>query len=598
MLRFKLFSLYRLLIIAFLVMVQMNLNAQDDCSISALKKQIIDTDVYSEVKKEAIEKLYDCSRNLPNDTTQINVLLFLASQSEKNDFFIETIKYCTKGLLLVDQNKCASEYIELHSIIANVFTKMGIYEEALSHREKEISLLENQPKTNFIKEHIYNASRAIGLIKMNAYNDKSAYSYLSKSYNIALELKNKYLKVQSLDDFVAYYYLIENDIPKVNNEAIKAISLIEDETSDKFIKLKSLLYKHTVPTGANDKKAKEWMFKALELSKNEKNYKSLCQLYFITGLKLNALNEPALALMYLDSSEQIYNKYNHTFKFNNPIQNESILPHTYIQKAKAYASLGMTDSAKMVLQQTTLLLENFSSGQLSEKVFGLNSNYMLEQINLELEAERYEKQIKDEELLKLKTKQQMQWYRNVLIILCSLFIIAITWFVYYKKRKQHQQQQEIKEYQNHILELENKHQEEVITNSLFRLDRKDDFFKEILDKINTLKGEENREIIQKLKLLIRNEIDIDESHSDIENYMKEVGTDFIVKLNEIHPGLTNNEIELAVLLRMNIDTHQIAIIRNVEKDSVKKARTRLRNKLNLTPDIDTYEYLKNINTNN
>lgn len=57
--------------------------------------------------------------------------------------------------------------------------------------------------------------------------------------------------------------------------------------------------------------------------------------------------------------------------------------------------------------------------------------------------------------------------------------------------------------------------------------------------------------------------------------------EFISNILEVHPDLTPAEIKLCALLRLNLDTKEIASILNQTFDSIRVSRTRLRKKLNL-----------------
>ena len=73
----------------------------------------------------------------------------------------------------------------------------------------------------------------------------------------------------------------------------------------------------------------------------------------------------------------------------------------------------------------------------------------------------------------------------------------------------------------------------------------------------------------------------------IENY----NYDFIQALTAKHSNLTNSEIKLSSLIRMNMDTKSIATILHQTYDSVRVSRTRLRKKLKLSKDDTLISYL-------
>ncbi len=80
----------------------------------------------------------------------------------------------------------------------------------------------------------------------------------------------------------------------------------------------------------------------------------------------------------------------------------------------------------------------------------------------------------------------------------------------------------------------------------------------------------------------------------IETKFKETHTLFIAHLIKRFPGLTENELKLAVLFTMGLSTRDISAITFVSYEGIRKARTRLRNALRIEPDTDLEEFLKAI----
>ena len=67
--------------------------------------------------------------------------------------------------------------------------------------------------------------------------------------------------------------------------------------------------------------------------------------------------------------------------------------------------------------------------------------------------------------------------------------------------------------------------------------------------------------------------------------------EFIKNILKVHPNLTPAEIKLCALLRLNLDTKEIASIINISHDSIRTSRTRLRKKINLKANNKLVSYL-------
>jgi len=81
--------------------------------------------------------------------------------------------------------------------------------------------------------------------------------------------------------------------------------------------------------------------------------------------------------------------------------------------------------------------------------------------------------------------------------------------------------------------------------------------------------------------------------------------DFRIRFEQVHPDFMKNllvksddlsptEQKLAILLRLNLSTKEIADILSIQAESVKTARSRLRKKLNINQDINIINYLSKI----
>jgi len=86
-------------------------------------------------------------------------------------------------------------------------------------------------------------------------------------------------------------------------------------------------------------------------------------------------------------------------------------------------------------------------------------------------------------------------------------------------------------------------------------------------------------------------------YSDLNHFnenVEKVNHSFRAKLKDSHPSLTPNEIHLASLLLLKLNTKEIATIKNVSPNSVKVLRYRLRKKLNLETSTNLSEFLNHL----
>jgi hypothetical protein len=83
--------------------------------------------------------------------------------------------------------------------------------------------------------------------------------------------------------------------------------------------------------------------------------------------------------------------------------------------------------------------------------------------------------------------------------------------------------------------------------------------------------------------------------NDLDNLIQSINEGYVKKLCERFPSLTSSELMLAIYIRMNLSTKQIADMKGVGTNSVDVARSRLRKKMGLTgSNIDLTNYLNRL----
>ncbi len=80
----------------------------------------------------------------------------------------------------------------------------------------------------------------------------------------------------------------------------------------------------------------------------------------------------------------------------------------------------------------------------------------------------------------------------------------------------------------------------------------------------------------------------------IENKFLDGRSDFKKELVERYPGLTEHDLMLSLLYSLDLSNKEISEITFISYEGIRKARTRLRKKLELESHIDLTEFLKNI----
>ena len=119
---------------------------------------------------------------------------------------------------------------------------------------------------------------------------------------------------------------------------------------------------------------------------------------------------------------------------------------------------------------------------------------------------------------------------------------------------------------------------------------------EIIKVAAMLKGEGVRESKQQLILInskIDSNIQSDEVLKRIEEQFDLIHNNFMKRLHEKHPELSNNERMMCAYLKMNLSTKEIAPLLNLSVRGVETIRYRLRKKFGLEREDNLTDYLEN-----
>jgi DNA-binding CsgD family transcriptional regulator len=186
-------------------------------------------------------------------------------------------------------------------------------------------------------------------------------------------------------------------------------------------------------------------------------------------------------------------------------------------------------------------------------------------------------------LVLAKTKDKVQEFKIIALIL--LLIALIIAFIFIKSRQK--KSQAIQLLQKELLESELKNKKTDLNNVVTNLTYKRKFIDEIQNKLKNLQTEPEESLQKNLTLLIREfntYKSADKNTEVLQSDIDKVNLSFFKKLTEKYPLLTANEKEMCGLFALNLSTKDIAIVRNITPNAVKKARQRIRRKLPISTE--------------
>lgn len=325
-------------------------------------------------------------------------------------------------------------------------------------------------------------------------------------------------------------------------------------------------------------------------------YKEALELAKSAGLSAQqAYSESMLAALYL-SNEQIDEAMAYALSAENYYKStdydmESVALLEII--SNIYKAKGDNRKALNYLQEFQQLNDSFNSAEKAKALFDLEQKYLKE-----LET-------KDKVLLKAKLRSTRAVFG--IVILLVLFGFVMLWQYIRRQAGLQRAQQQINQHkealfkqkiktqtaENEKLEVELAKSKRELMTAALKIAEKNDFidqlrsqFKEIVidrqqggkDPLSNLKLEQSRE----------------KDWTEFLNMFSQLNPTFFGKLKEINRELSSSDLKLCSLMKLNLDSKQIASILHISDAGVKKARYRLRKKLGLNEKLNLSDYLLQI----
>ena len=160
---------------------------------------------------------------------------------------------------------------------------------------------------------------------------------------------------------------------------------------------------------------------------------------------------------------------------------------------------------------------------------------------------------------------------------------------------------EIASLKSESLEQDIKHKSSELSNITMNVIRKNEILLDISSKLDRMYGrietDEKTEAalrreIDKLQLLIRENISHDDDWKRFNRNFDIVYADFTKRLAETYPDLTVSELRLCCYLKMGLSSKEIAPLLNISSKSVEMNRYRLRKKMGLERETNLQSHLQ------
>ena len=451
-----------------------------------------------------------------------------------------------------------------YELLGSIHQEMGNYRIALKESLNALKFFEE------IKDTLRQADALmqIGALERNLENFESAITHTKKAYDIYGKYDDKQYKSYAANGIGdSYLYL---DKPKEALRYFEEALKLSREIKNMDIEGSSLinLGMANMAFGQNNE-AMEYFDKGLAIHE-ELGYKKA-----ITK-DLNGLAE---AQIRANNLKMALDNLKRSISIATEIGAKDNLSKAYSLRYTINKSLGNLEAA---------LADHEMFKAVNDTLFNTTKSRQIEELRTIYETEKKEQQIalQENEIVLLEEKQRAAALQNTLLIGGIIALVSLFGLLYYGIRQKMKRNQLEKEKVDAELAFKKK---ELTTHAL-NLARKNETLENLKSKAQELKKKENTGTgYNQLIRSINFDLQDDNNWENFSRYFEEVHKDFNSNIKTKYPKITSNELRLLALLKMNLSSKEIANILNISAEGIKKARYRLRKKLDLTTEESLQE---------
>ena len=230
---------------------------------------------------------------------------------------------------------------------------------------------------------------------------------------------------------------------------------------------------------------------------------------------------------------------------------------------------------------------------LNDSMYQMNKTAEIDRMQLAFETRQKEAAIASLENEVRLDQARKRWLR-IGIVALAVAALAILFAVVQRRRRDrqlHAAQLELQQARNEKLTQQLDHKRRELTEKALHLAQKNELMRDLEADIAALKTEHGSEGLNAVANKLRFDKQIDHDWDQFTKAFTELDRSFFDRLTARHASLNRNDLRLCALLTMKLGTKEVAAILNVSDEGVKKARYRLRKKLELATEDDLEAYI-------
>ena len=486
---------------------------------------------YNEALKSISKNMEKYSHPDPDSIIMMKLFNVRAKVYMRQTAYKKGFESALKALTFAQKLNLENEIVKVKSTLAALYHYTNNKEKSIEIKKELLEIYKKQ-----------NNRRKIGL----TLNDLGNSNYVIKNYTIAI----KYLE-ESL-----------RSSEEVENHGLLGITLFN--IGKTYVKM------------GQTQKGIDYLKKSVEYSRNISNnpLSESWALKRLGDVYTEELNMPQKALPFLNRAIQL----------SDSVGNKDDLYQSYRDRAQAYAALGQYKKA---------LEDHETYKAINDSVYNIDKSKEIERLKTEFETKEKEQQIalQENEIDLLEQKAKVSGLQKLLLgggLFLSLGVVSFGFYGFRQKINSNKLEKE-------KLDVELDFKKKELTTHALHLAKKNETLESLKQKAEEFKSAENSQNgYQQLIRTINFDLQDDNNWENFSKYFQEVHKDFNSNIKQKFPEVTSNELRLMSLLKMNLSSKEIANILNISPEGIKKARYRLRKKLNITTEDSLQDLVLNI----
>ncbi len=550
-------------------------------SLSVLgQEQLVIDSLHRELKKQLA------------DTSRIKTLLGISKCYSRSDSK-KALEYIDEAKIIATKINAVKEWAHIYYYEGKVYYLAANYAKAIEDFEKALPI--------YLKLNNLNFSATIYLEMGTLLSETSDYKKALDNYSKALQLfKKSGLKKGEARCYgsMGVMYAKQKKYARSNEYMHKAIGL----TSNKLdIATMYRIISQNYNEGGDYNKALSYFDSIVPALKEKIDFAGLSSAYLNFGKAYFALKN------YKNAREC----YKISINYADQLGNQTDILYTQVSLSKLYIQVNQPDSAIILLKQgielnkkpnilelSELLYRNISDAY--EKKGDIKSAFAYYKKYKEI-CDTFAKQLSDEKLLDIQTKWEVdkkneqiklldkdkQLAKQETLTYSLAFIIILIlgsgWYIYKHLKNREKRLKLEAELKDSAYQIDLKNRE--LTHKAMTLSQQDQILSGIKEQLLNVDIENTRSKEAVLGVISNIDIQLNQSlMEDFEKYFIEVHPEFYNNLKYKYSELTQTELRICALIRLNLNSKEIARITQKSIRSIESTRAIIRKKMGLVKE--------------